>query len=563
MEVEWTCPNCQTENADSAKFCSCCEDPKPVQSPAKKKAKKEEEDEEAEEEEYEGSSGEGEDFDEDDDMQAGNSDDDPDLDTFDQSVGNALAQAGKGKIMEHVRAIQKAHGEKSVSLLSQDPNYIVRTKLSVSFLDPITAKIWGINHSKPIIIELKFVGPLYLEDKKNPPLFNLYQSGDVNLGKEKLDDVSSFGLDWQLRARLNDWLNEPGNWPPKDLHFIQKVMDHMIYTIKNCTKNCIICNDPLPFQMIKPAVCDNTLCVHSHEQYGLGADVASEIRDSPDVVDLLISFTIAASQGEERRFNPYPVGVEVKYLDDQKRELTAHLMNEKDVTKRNLASVNKVVSAMPAVEELTQLADTKSIKTFLDTKDKLAFPLLRWIITSNRAHLAKCEPADKIEEMKTEHQYVFLSSPPEKEAKFQRLKKEKGSFWAFHGSQFSNWHSILRIGLKNYSNTALMSTGAAYGAGIYLAGTSQVSFGYARAQPGWNKSRFSKKGYSSLQCLALCEVINAGYTAKPYYVIPEEDHVMTRYFFIFENSGGQPQVEANKLKNLKSGIVDFGKREKK
>jgi hypothetical protein len=63
---------------------------------------------------------------------------------------------------------------------------------------------------------------------------------------------------------------------------------------------------------------------------------------------------------------------------------------------------------------------------------------------------------------------MFLSSPPEKESKFQKLKSEKGSFWAFHGSAFSNWHSILRIGLKNYSGTALMSTGAAFGNGIYL-----------------------------------------------------------------------------------------------
>ena len=31
-----------------------------------------------------------------------------------------------------------------------------------------------------------------------------------------------------------------------------------------------------------------------------------------------------------------------------------------------------------------------------------------------------------IDEMLTEHQYMFLSSPPEKEAKFQQLKKEKG-----------------------------------------------------------------------------------------------------------------------------------------
>ena len=33
--------------------------------------------------------------------------------------------------------------------------------------------------------------------------------------REKLKDVASFGLEWQLKARLNDWLNGSGNWPPK------------------------------------------------------------------------------------------------------------------------------------------------------------------------------------------------------------------------------------------------------------------------------------------------------------------------------------------------------------
>lgn len=84
------------------------------------------------------------------------------------------------------------------------------------------------------------------------------------------------------------------------------------------------------------------------------------------------------------------------------------------------------------------------------------------------------------------------SSPPEKEKQFQELKAKHGSFYAFHGSGFGNWHSILRVGLKNYSGTDLMSTGKsltdvlsqwvgqAYGAGIYLSPSSSTSLGYAR-----------------------------------------------------------------------------------
>lgn len=109
-----------------------------------------------------------------------------------------------------------------------------------------------------------------------------------------------------------------------------------------------------------------------------------------------------------------------------------------------------------------------------------------------------------ISEMNTEHQYMFLSSPPEKEAKFQELKQAKGSIWAFHGSAFANWHSILRIGLKNYSHTDLMSCGAAYGAGIYLSPHSSTSAGYSHGQRGWPNSKF-KTSSGHMTCIALCE----------------------------------------------------------
>lgn len=63
--------------------------------------------------------------------------------------------------------------------------------------------------------------------------------------------------------------------------------------------------------------------------------------------------------------------------------------------------------------------------------------------------------------MKSEHQYLMLSSPPEKRIKFAALRQQYGSFYAFHGSSMENWHAIMRQGLKNLSNTKLMTTGAA------------------------------------------------------------------------------------------------------
>jgi hypothetical protein len=62
--------------------------------------------------------------------------------------------------------------------------------------------------------------------------------------------------------------------------------------------------------------------------------------------------------------------------------------------------------------------------------------------------------------MNSPYQYLMLSSPPEKRAKFAALKQQYGSFFAFHGSSMENWHAIMRQGLRNLSNTNLMTTGA-------------------------------------------------------------------------------------------------------
>jgi len=54
--------------------------------------------------------------------------------------------------------------------------------------------------------------------------------------------------------------------------------------------------------------------------------------------------------------------------------------------------------------------------------DVLLYPLLRWIIISNKAHIRRLEPHEQIHEMKNSIQFVLLSSTPEREVKFQQFR---------------------------------------------------------------------------------------------------------------------------------------------
>lgn len=100
-----------------------------------------------------------------------------------------------------------------------------------------------------------------------------------------------------------------------------------------------------------------------------------------------------------------------------------------------------------------------------------------------------------------------------------------------------------------------MTTGQAYGAGVYMAEDSGTSFGYARMGSGWSKSSFGDS--TNLQCMAICEVVkapNVPTTPNPYYVVDQPSVITTR-FFLFYPKGGNVNVQAKNLYNQLSKLI--------
>jgi len=152
-----------------------------------------------------------------------------------------------------------------------------------------------------------------------------------------------------------------------------------------------------------------------------------------------------------------------------------------------------------------------------------------------------------------------------------------------HTTAPENWHGILRYGLKNASNTKLMTAGASYGSGIYLSPQGSMSLGYSMRGQGWmgyggggsgggggglgvslggaatNAEGNSNAFLSSagLTVLALCEVAKVPSLTKhaggSVWVAPEEESVVTRFLFAFP--GGIPPGEC--ADNLNSQSESF------
>ncbi|EMP38927.1 Poly [ADP-ribose] polymerase 6, partial [Chelonia mydas] len=310
-----------------------------------------------------------------------------------------------------------------------------------------------------------------------------------------------------------------------------QIMKYAEQRIPTLNEYCVVCDEQHVFQngsMLKPAVCTRELCVFSFYTLGVMSGAAEEVATGAEVVDLLVAMCRAALESPRKSiiFEPYPSVVD--------------------------PSDPKTLAFNPKGSYL-------EIKKQMDKLDPLAHPLLQWIISSNRSHIVKLPLSRQLKFMHTSHQFLLLSSPPAKEARFRTAKKLYGSTFAFHGSHIENWHSILRNGLVNASYTKLQLHGAAYGKGIYLSPISSISFGYSGMGKGQHRmpskdelvqrynrmntipqtrsiqSRFLQS--RNLNCIALCEVITSKDLQKHgnIWVCPVSDHVCTRFFFVYED----------------------------
>nr|XP_046202075.1 protein mono-ADP-ribosyltransferase PARP6-like isoform X2 [Oncorhynchus gorbuscha] len=347
------------------------------------------------------------------------------------------------------------------------------------------------------------------------------------------------------------------NIPTLEYGFLVQIMKYSEQRIPTLNEYCVVCDEQHVFQngsMLKPAVCTRELCVFSFYTLGVMSGAAEEVATGAEVVDLLVAMCRAALESPRKSiiFEPYP-----SVVDPNDPKTLA--FNPK---KKNYERLQKALDSVMSIREMTQ-GSYLEIKKQMDKLDPLAHPLLQWIISSNRSHIVKLPLSRQLKFMHTSHQFLLLSSPPAKEARFRTAKKLYGSTFAFHGSHIENWHSVLRNGLVNASYTKLQLHGAAYGKGIYLSPISSISFGYsgrndplvghrmptkdelvpctstgAVSVPPQSRPILSRFLQSrNLNCIALCEVITSKDLQKHgnIWVCPVSDHVCTRFFFVYED----------------------------
>lgn len=361
-----------------------------------------------------------------------------------------------------------------------------------------------------------------------------------------------FNLDKQINSQCYEINNLAFQYflrnSSKEGSFMLSLAHYVKYRIPTLHEHCVICDQAhlFSYKLIKPAVCRRDLCVFTLQQFNILSD--AELATQGEVIDLLLAMAKSAANSNRASsiLNPFP-----NVFDPSDSNI---LILDPDKPNHELAKQHINNISIPGSISMKDMNKEKGIE----------YALLQWIVNSNRTHLAKLPQEYHIKSMNTDYQYIMLSATPEREETFQKLKKQYGSQYAFHGSRVENWHSILRNGLKNASGTNLQLNGAAYGNGIYLSTISSTSFSYSMMSsnlfynPGQNNTITTKQDENGLLlqsgnwiCLALCEVAQVKNLKKTggIWVAPNEDSVITRFFFVYKtvytNFNFDTQLEQN------------------
>ena len=94
----------------------------------------------------------------------------------------------------------------------------------------------------------------------------------------------------------------------------------------------------------------------------------------------------------------------------------------------NHALILEILAKLPSVVEMGRMVREKKLKSSLDAIDRLCYPLLAWIIGSNRAHLRELTfDKEKVHvgaASSTHKQFIMMIDSPEKEERFQKEKAQ-------------------------------------------------------------------------------------------------------------------------------------------
>ncbi|XP_072291521.1 protein mono-ADP-ribosyltransferase PARP16 isoform X2 [Eucyclogobius newberryi] len=211
--------------------------------------------------------------------------------------------------------------------------------------------------------------------------------------------------------------------------------------------------------------------------------VRSCLHRDPVAADLRCSLFVAAAQNYKRDsvLRPFPP----RYISGDNKDFEELLAD---------------VKSLPGVRELVRLRPGEG-------DHHLA--LTHWILSSKSLAIKTLEKEEYVHLCNLTKNEGFSGPAPDflfeidyndqLNARFEKTRAGRDTFYAFHGSRLENFHSIIHNGLHCHLNK-----NSVFGEGTYLTSDLSMAVLYSPHSSGWRESLLG----SLLSCVALCEVID-------------------------------------------------------
>lgn len=228
----------------------------------------------------------------------------------------------------------------------------------------------------------------------------------------------------------------------------------------NTTQYCLICNNIIESFDIKIDICGESNCEFlSRTLFTKDNFVYNFIINKQNEALFILSLAKKAINNDKYILNPMPLynGI-LKYRTDQD----------------TLADLRKIINDSNIEKDINNILEMKLDSIIYDNFGPIKYGLFKFMLKSNLIDIQKNEMF-LIKHMRT-YEIIHTQS---KLKSFEKEVSSKGSIFLYHGSDMINWYSIMMNGLQVYSNTERMTSGAAYGEGIYLSNSLMVSTQYS------------------------------------------------------------------------------------
>jgi poly [ADP-ribose] polymerase 6/8 len=283
------------------------------------------------------------------------------------------------------------------------------------------------------------------------------------------------------------------------LYMLLEAMDALL----SITDHCCVCGADLGYGGVKPTVCTAPLCLFGVANIGIGGNVMGELRRDPAAADFLVCLASAAF-GTALFTPPLP----------------------QDLVK----DAERFFKQLPAIDRLLRYNDDLELTSGIG---RPFVEILRFILSSNRTHLISLPNHLKLEDPshpgaigKVTEQFLCVAAAPEREAAFQVKKQASGSFYVWHGSPVTNWHSILRKGLGHnplIEGNPQYAAYPGYASIVWHAAVSTYSMGYAN-KGGVNTIKYANSRFDqTMTILGVVENIKGMNVVRPNMIFTQGD----------------------------------------